>query len=114
MRKGTVVGMAVLVVLCVLGLARLGLSPSDKGLGAAGYLTLVGYVRDQGKETGDYPKSARELAEAVGSRLVAKGGPKVSYLHGDLVLLEKAGQKVEVEYKYVSADKMPKVDCLVK
>jgi len=68
---------------------------------------LTNHIWYYRQETGDYPKSARELVEEVGPRMLAGGGLELSFLHDDVVLLEGPKRKIEVEYYYVSPDTMP-------
>ena len=110
----TYIILAVVGVVGILGGVLLRMPESLKGRGAGGYVMFRGQVRDYGKETGDYPKDARELVEKLGPRLTAAGGSKLSYVRDGLVRLEDAQSAMEVEYHYVSKDEMPEMKCVFK
>ena len=68
---------------------------------------LVNQTWEYRQETGEYPKTARELVEKVGPRMLSENGLKLSFLHDDIVLVEGGKLKIEVEYYYVSPDTTP-------
>ena len=97
---------ALACVAVYLGMPKIARGPR----GYAYVKVMMAWVWDYRRETGDYPRTAREVVDEVGPRVLARSGLKVSLVHGDRIRVEGPKGKGEIQYYYVSPDTPPTID----